>query len=166
MGTIQAIWSTKLMSASQNITLPRTMHRNTVAWKLQCMMTSTTPPKTQRNFVHSLQRSIQVDLHPTCSISHILPVILCSPALHKWHPYGAHLCKFVDSLKAMVDTLGEELRKFLVVEDFEWTSRRNFTNSTWMKTMVMITVPRLHKNSTVRFVLGIHFPTNVKQLNT
>lgn len=34
-------------------------------------------------------------------------------------PYGAHLCKFVYSLKTMVNTLGEELRKFLVVEDLE-----------------------------------------------
>jgi hypothetical protein len=49
----------------------------------------------------------------------------------------------------MVHTLRQELCKFLVVEDLERTARRDFTNSTWMKTMVMVTVSRLHKDGTV-----------------
>jgi hypothetical protein len=49
----------------------------------------------------------------------------------------------------MVNTLGQELCKLLVVEDLERTARRYFTNCTWMKTMVVVTVSRLHKDGTV-----------------
>jgi hypothetical protein len=49
----------------------------------------------------------------------------------------------------MVDTLRKELCKLLVVEDLERTARRNLTNCTWMKPMVMVTVPRLHKDGAV-----------------
>lgn len=39
-----------------------------------------------QHFVQPLKRSIQVNLYPTWGASHILTMILCSPALHKWHP--------------------------------------------------------------------------------
>lgn len=69
--------------------------------------------------------------------------------LHLHSPYCAHLGELIHRLEPMVNTLGQELCKLLVVEDLERTARRYFTNCTWMKTMVVVTVSRLHKDGTV-----------------
>ena len=48
----------------------------------------------------------------------LLPV-LCSPALDEAHAYGAHAGQLVDSLETLVDRLGQESCKLLVVENLQ-----------------------------------------------
>lgn len=57
------------------------------------------------HFVEPLQRSMQMDFHPTRGRCDILTMILCSPTLHKRHPNGAHFRQFKDRLESVIDRL-------------------------------------------------------------
>ena len=51
----------------------------------------------------------------------------------KYIPYCAHFCQLIDSLKPVVDRLGEQGGKLLVVEDLEAASGGNLANCRRMK---------------------------------
>lgn len=65
-------------------------------------------------------------------------MILCTPAFHKAYANGAHFGEFVDGFKAVIHRLGEQLGKFLVVEDFQRTAGWYFANRTRVKAMPII----------------------------
>ena len=50
-------------------------------------------------------------------------MVLRAPSLDKRHPDGAHLGQLVHGLEPVVDGLGEQGGKLLVVEDLEATTR-------------------------------------------
>jgi CII-binding regulator of phage lambda lysogenization HflD len=45
--------------------------------------------------------------------------VLCSPAFDEAHAYGTHPGELVDGLEALVDRLGQQSRKLLVVKDLQ-----------------------------------------------
>lgn len=86
------------------------------------------------------------------------------PYLNEAHPYGAHLGKLVDCLKAMVDWLSQKLSKLLVVENLETTSTGDLADSGGMEAVVVITVTALDKNAGVTEALCIYLPSHVVQV--
>lgn len=65
----------------------------------------------------------------------------------------------------MVDRLSQELRKFLIVENFEAAAAGNLADSGRMKAMMEVAVPALHKYAAVTEALGVHLTANVVQVN-
>lgn len=58
----------------------------------------------------------------------IIPV-LGSPALHEAHANGAHAGELVHGLKALIDRLGQQSSKLLVIKDLQitaWMDRKRF----------------------------------------
>lgn len=117
-------------------------------------------------FVQPLQWPIEMNFNPAWSAGHILPVILCPPAFHKAHSYGAHLCEFIDCLESMVYRLRQKSCKFLVVENFETTSRRYFADCGWMEAMTVVAVATLYKDAAVAQAFCIYFTAYIIQMHT
>lgn len=103
---------------------------------------------------------------PTRGASDILPMVLRPPAFHKAHAYCTHLGELIDCLKAMVDTLAQQLSKLLVVEDLQTTARRDLTDGGWVETVVEVTGSTLHKNTAVTETLREDFSSNIVQVNS
>ena len=95
-----------------------------------------------------------------------LSMVFCSPALDKRHSDGAHLGKLVDGFKAVVDWLGQQGCKLLVVEYFQAASGRNLADCGGMETMMVITVAGLNKYCRVRQALSIHLATHIVQMHS
>lgn len=66
----------------------------------------------------------------------------------------------------MIDWLGKQLGKELVVEDFEATATGDLADSGWVETMLVVTVAALHKNTAVTDTFSINLPTDVVKMNT
>ena len=67
-------------------------------------------------------------------------MIFCSPALDKRHSDGAHLGQLVDGFEPMVDRLGQQGRKLLVVENLQTAAWRNLADGRGMEAVVVIAV--------------------------
>lgn len=114
-----------------------------------------------QNFVQPLQRSVKMNLNPAGGARDILAMILSSPALHKTHPDGAHLSELIHDLKAVVNRLGEQLSKELVVEDLEAAPTGDLADSSGVEAVLIVAVPALHKDAAVTHALCIHLSPNV-----
>lgn len=86
--------------------------------------------------------------------------------LNKTHANSAHFRELVDSLKSVVDGLGEQLSKLLIVEDLETAAAGDLADSSGVKPVVVVAVPALHKNAGVTQTLGVHLSSNIIQMNT
>ena len=84
--------------------------------------------------------------------------------LDKAHADGAHLGELIDDLKAVVDRLGEELGKQLVVEDLEAAAAGDLTHSGGVETMLEITVAALDEDTAVAQTLCIHLAAHIVQV--
>lgn len=104
--------------------------------------------------------------YPAGGAGHILSVIFGSPTLYKTHANSAHLCELIDSLKAVVDRLSEQLSKLLIVEDLEAAAAGDLADGSGMEAMVVVAIPALHENAGVTQTLGVHLSSNIIQVNT
>lgn len=107
-----------------------------------------------------------MNLNPARCRGYILTMVLCTPTLDKAHTDGTHLGEFVDHLKAMVDVLGEEGSKLLVVEDLERASWRDLADRGRMEAVPMVAVTALDKDTAVTETLCIDLTSNIVQMDT
>ena len=73
-------------------------------------------------------------------------MVLRAPSLDKRHPDGAHLGQLVHGLEPVVDGLGEQGGKLLVVEDLEAAARGDLADRGWVKAVVVVAVPGLDED--------------------
>lgn len=66
----------------------------------------------------------------------------------------------------MVDGLGQQLSKLLVVENLQAAAAGNLAHSRGMEAMVVVTVTTLDEDTAVAQTFCIHLPTNVIQMDT
>lgn len=66
----------------------------------------------------------------------------------------------------MIDWLGKQLGKELVVEDLEAAATGDLTDSGWVETMLIVTIAALHENTAVTDTFSIHFSTNIIKMDT
>lgn len=120
-------------------------------------------PHLCEHFVEPLQGAVQVQLDPAGGAGHCLSPVLSSPAFDKAHANGAHPGELVHSLKPLVDRLGEQGSKLLVVEDLQVTSWRNLADCGGVPAIALVTVGALDKDGAVAETLSKHFSSNVVQ---
>lgn len=123
-------------------------------------------PHLCQDFVQPLKWSIEMDFDPARCAGDILAMVLRSPTLHEAHSDRAHLGEFINSLKSMVDRLGEKSRKLLVVEDLQAASRRYLADGGRMEAVAVITVAALDKDAAVAQALCVYFTSDVVQVDT
>jgi len=107
-----------------------------------------------------------VDLDPAGGGRHLFPPVLLAPALDEGDPDGAHPGQVVDSLEAVVDTVGEEGVELLSVEYLESTVGRDLAHSGRVPAVVLVTVGRLDEDGGVRETLGDDVPVIVIELHS
>lgn len=107
-----------------------------------------------------------MNLDPARGRRNVLSVVLGAPALHKGHPNGAHLGELVDGLEPVVHALGQQGRKLLVIENFEAAARRDLAYRGGMETVVVVAVPRLHKDGGIRETFRVHLTPDIVQVYT
>lgn len=66
----------------------------------------------------------------------------------------------------MVDRLGQQLSKLLVVENLQAAAAGNLTHSCGMEAMVVVTVTTLDKDTTIAQAFCVHLTTNIIQMDT
>lgn len=113
------------------------------------------------DLVKPLQRPIQVQLDPAGGTGHSLSPVLRSPAFNEAHADGTHSGQLVDRLKALVDGLGQEGSKLLVVEDLQVASWWDLADGGRVPAIALVTVGRLDKNSAVTEALCEDLPSDV-----
>lgn len=118
----------------------------------------------REDFVQPLQGPVQMYLDPTGGAGHILTVVFCTPTLNKAHADGTHLGELVDDLKAVVDRLGEELSKQLVVEDLEAAAAGDLAHGGGVEAVLKIAVAALDEDAAVAQALGVHLSAHVVQV--
>ena len=118
------------------------------------------------DLVQPHERPVEVHLDPARSASHILAVVLRPPPFNKAHANRAHLCELKNSFKSLINTLGQQLGKVLVVEDLQRTSWRYLADGSRMKMMRVIAVTTLDKDGSIAKTLGKHLSSNVEQVDT
>lgn len=84
--------------------------------------------------------------------------------LHKAHANGAHFSELVDDLEAVVDRLGEELSKQLVVKDLEAAAAGDLTDGGGVEAVLEITVTALDEDAAVTQTLCVHLTSNIIQV--
>lgn len=109
---------------------------------------------------------MQVNLNPAGRAGHILAVVFCSPALNKAHADGTHLGQLINGLEAVVDGLGQQLSKLLIVENLQAAAAGNLTHSCGMEAVVVVTVTTLDEDTAITQTFCIHLPANVIQMDT
>lgn len=109
---------------------------------------------------------MQVNLNPAGCAGHILAVVLCSPALNKAHTDGTHLGELINSLKAVVNRLGQQFSKLLVVENLQAAAAGNLTHSCGMEAVVVVTVTTLDEDTAITQTFCVHLTTNIIQMDT
>lgn len=87
-----------------------------------------------------------------------------STDLDKAHADGAHLGELVDHLEAVVDGLGEQLRKELVVEDLQAAAAGDLANGGGVEAVLEVAVAALHEHAAVAQALGVHLAAHVIQV--
>lgn len=85
---------------------------------------------------------------------------------NKAHPDGTHLGKLIYHLKAVINRLGKQLGKELVVENLQAAATGDLADSCWVEAMLIVTVAALHKNAAVTHALSIYLSSNVIEVNT
>lgn len=65
----------------------------------------------------------------------------------------------------MVNRLGKQLSKELVVEDLEAASTGDLADGGWVEAMLIVAVPALYKDAAVAHTLGIHLSPDVVQVH-
>ena len=116
-----------------------------------------------QDFVHPLQRTMEVDLNPAGRAGHHLSPVVDAPALDKAHPNGAHASKAVDSLKPAVHRLSQPLCKVLVVENVHVTSGGNLANCGRVPVAAHVAVWRLHKDAAFAEILCEYLAADVHE---
>lgn len=91
---------------------------------------------------------------------------VCLRYLDKAHSNGAHLGKLVDHFKAVVDRLGEQLGKQLVVEYLQAAATRDFTDGGRVETVLVVTVPTLDKNAAVTQAFCVHLSAHIVKMDS
>lgn len=66
----------------------------------------------------------------------------------------------------MIDRLGKQLSKLLIVEDFEAAATGDLADGSRVEAMVVVAIPALHENAGVTQTLSIHLSSNIIQVNT
>lgn len=66
----------------------------------------------------------------------------------------------------MVNGLGEQLSKELVVEDLEAAAAGDLADRGRVEAVLIVAVAALHEDAAVAHALGIHFSTHVVQVHT
>lgn len=66
----------------------------------------------------------------------------------------------------MIDRLGEQLSKFLIVEDLEAAATGDLADGGRVEAVVVVAIPALHENAGVTQTLSIHLSSNIIQVNT
>lgn len=89
-----------------------------------------------------------------------------NPYFNKAHSNSTHLGQLIHHFKTMIDWLGKQLGKELVVEDLEAAATGDLADSGWVETMLVVTVAALHKNTAVADTFSINFPTDIVKMNT
>lgn len=89
-----------------------------------------------------------------------------NPYFNKAHSNSTHLGQLIHHFKAMIDWLGKQLGEELVVEDLQAAATGDLADRGWVKTMLVVTVAALHKNTAVTDTFGINLPTDVVKVNT
>lgn len=89
-----------------------------------------------------------------------------NPYFNKAHSNSTHLGQLIHHFETMIDWLGKQLGKELVVEDLEAAATGDLADCGWMETVLVVTVAALHKNTAVTDAFGINLPTNVVKMNT
>lgn len=89
-----------------------------------------------------------------------------NPYFNKAHSNSTHLGQLIHHFKTMIDWLGKQLGKELVVEDLEAATTGDLADSGWVETMLIVTVAALHKNTAVTDTFSVNFPTNIVKMNT
>lgn len=84
--------------------------------------------------------------------------------LDKAHADGAHLGELIDDLKAVVNRLGEELGKELVVEDLEAAAAGDLADGGGMEAMLEVAVTALDKYAAVAKALCVDLTAHVVQV--
>ena len=70
------------------------------------------------------------------------------------------------SFSLLSQVIRSYLCKFLVIEDLERASRRDFTDSGGVEAVVIIAVTRLDEYGRIWQTLGVHFTANIVKMNT
>lgn len=66
----------------------------------------------------------------------------------------------------MIDRLGQQLSKLLVVENLQAAAAGNLTHSCGMEAVVVVTVTTLDEDTAITQAFCIHLPTNIVQMDT
>ena len=66
----------------------------------------------------------------------------------------------------MVDGLGQQLCKLLVVEDLQAAAAGDLTHGCGMEAVVVVTVTALDENAAIAEAFSVHFPAHVVEVDT
>ena len=104
-------------------------------------------------------------LDPTWGAGHRLSLVLGAPPLHIAHPDGTHAGQLVDRLKPLVDRLGQEVGKLLVVAEYlEVAPRGDLAHSGRVPAVPHVGVGALDEDATgLAGALGKHLPAHVEE---
>lgn len=84
--------------------------------------------------------------------------------LYKAHADGTHLCELVHDLEAVVNRLGEELGKQLVVKDLEAAAAGDLAHGGGVEAVLEVTVAALDEDAAVAQTLRVHLAAYVVQV--
>lgn len=94
----------------------------------------------------------------------ILTVVLSAPTFHKAHTNCAHFRELVNRLKSIMHRLGQKLCEFLVVEDLQRTTGRNFTHGAGMEAVTVVAKARLNEDCGLGQTLGVNLSGHIIQM--
>lgn len=89
-----------------------------------------------------------------------------NPYFNKTHSNSTHLGQLIHHFEAVIDWLGKQLSKELVVEDLEAAATGDLADCGWVETVLVVTVAALHKNTAVTDTFRVNLPTDVVKMNT
>jgi len=118
----------------------------------------------REHLVQPLQRSVQMNFHPTRRAGHVLAMVLGTPTLDEAHTYGTVFGELVHRLVSVVHALREQLRELLIVEYFQCALGRDFTHGGRVEPVMKVTVARLHEDRRIAQTFGEHFAADVVEV--
>lgn len=86
--------------------------------------------------------------------------------LDEAHANGAHLCELVHGLEAVVDGLGQQLSKLLVVENLQAAATGDLAHSCGMEAVVEVAVATLDEDTAVTQTFRVHLSADIIQMDT
>lgn len=75
--------------------------------------------------------------------------VFSSPAFHEGHSDGAHSRQLINSFKALGNALGQQIRKLVIVENFQIATWRYLANRGRMPTIALIAIWALNEYGAV-----------------